>query len=152
MTLSELQERLEEVLEDLGYGDETLKAVRVDIARITGDLAEDPGAFIKLMGRSPSEYAAWRRRAKSALNHKRKESHSLRNRMRDLRDEQQRLENLISAEETSYRGDDPMKLLAAMTRVLGSVCRESGYRLTDDQEGVMNAAKASLGLLDKPFA
>lgn len=152
MTLSQLRDKLEGVLEDLGYGEEQSKALRSDIARILGDLEEDPRAFIKMMGRTPQEYAEWRRRAKAALNFKRRESHGLRNRMKDLRAEQQRLEGVIAAEESGYRGDDPLLLLGAMTRILGRACRETGYRLSREEEGVMNAAKATLGLLDKPFA
>lgn len=152
MGLTELRERLEEVMEDIGYGEETLRQVRADITRIASDLAEDPTVFCKTMKKLPGEYPEWRRRAKSALNHRRKDAHALGNKMKDLRDEQQRLENLISAEESSYQGDDPKLLLSAMTRILLRACRNSGHRLSREEEGVVNAARVSLGLLDKPFA
>lgn len=151
MGLRELQERLEEVKEDIGYGEETLSEIRAAITRMTSDLAEDPQVFIATTRKSPHEYAEWRRRAKAALNHKRKDSHHLRNRLKDLRDEEKRLEELISAEQSGYLGDDPERLMSALVRILGQVCRKTGHRMTQEEEGVLRAAKASLGLLDKPF-
>ncbi len=151
-TIDRLRERLDTTIENHTYLEDDLQMTEESIEFIEGDLKATPEEFVATTGKEREEFFQWQRKAKGALHHKKEHARNLKRQLADVKLERSRLEMLLRAEESDYRGDDPLRLLLAMDRMLREVMEEVGYEPSEEQDTLLAVVKAELGELDQRYA
>lgn len=135
-------ERVDAILADLA--DEE-KQVAEAIENIELDLANSAEAFVATTGKSKEEFYVWRKRASAARLFKQRRLNKVRELRRDAEADRARVQMLLLADKTGYRGQDPLKLLDALYLLTMEVLDRSGVQLDEHETGLLMAVRLQCG-------
>lgn len=138
LDLDHIDSRLSDLAEvEAGLLD-SLKHIGIDM---DNTLAE----FIGTTGRDPSEYHPWRRKAKLARYHKDKALSRVRSERMELMAARTRVQMLLLASESGYRGEDSLGLLKATFLLLMSVLDQTKFVIEPEDAGLISAVQLHCG-------
>lgn len=140
--LSRDLERIDSLLADIAA---ERKLEEEALALIESDLSNTVEEFVADTQRSPEDYHAWRRKAKLARLHKQRRLAQLDERRKDAEADRARVQMLLLATRSGYRGSDPLRLLDATLLLLLDVVERAKVTLDEQETGLVVAARLACG-------
>lgn len=141
--LADIKQRIQE-------SSERVDALAETCLHIESDLDSTLPEFVETTGEQPHAYYSWRRRAKTALYHKQRSLAVEKKNLDSLKMSAERLEMLVKAFESGYRGEDTEQLLLALLHLVQDVISATRYKVDEEQVGLLACVSYRLKRLQAP--
>lgn len=142
------REMLKQTQRKLDDSNERIDALEETCLHIEADLSSTLPEYVETTGEQPHMYYGWRRRAKTALFHKQQALRQEKNHQWALRTQVARLEMIVKAMESGYRGEDEVQLLRAMLHLVNDIVTSTSYDVDEEQQGLLAVVSHRLGNLE----